>query len=581
MNGGRAFPVKLALLLSSILVLVAFALAPPRATAQGHQGHAAADPAASPTSPKLLGGLSDHTHPIATSSPEAQKYFDMGLNLYFAFNKEEAERAFRKAAELDPKAPMPQWGIAYALGPDINTPRIPERDKGAFEAISKARSLLGGAAQVGGAAASGAEAERDYIEAMAPRYSNDPKADLRALDEAYRAAMKQVTQKYPDDLDAATIYAESVMDLNPWKFWGPDGKPAADTPEILEVLESVLRRDPGHIGANHFYIHAVEASPDPGRALPSAQRLLTAAPSAGHLVHMPGHIFLRTGDFADTVATNQKAVAADEALFRDFGKTAMYPIMYSTHNSHFVAYAGMMAGMKEKAIAAADRVGRENAEFTPPGDLDPVMGPFLEMYGEYSISARWRFGMWDEILKLPAPDKRFVIDTAMWHAARGVAYAAKKDLARAREEKKTFGELRDKIPPTWAHAFAPAQDYLAVAGHVLNARILESVGDHDGAIAAWNAAVQAQDNLPYNEPPEWFYPVRESHGGALLRSGRPAEAEKVFRADLDRNPRNARSLFGLWKCLEAQKRTADAALVKRQFETAWKDATVTLDVKDL
>jgi tetratricopeptide (TPR) repeat protein len=570
MDGRPSSQVKLALLVPSALLVVVSGLMPQRAGAQGHDGHAGA-PAAAATSPKLLGGLSDHTHPIATTNPEAQKYFDMGLNLSFAFNKEESERAFRKAAELDPKAPMPQWGIAYALGPDINTPRVPERDKGAYEAITKARSL----------AASGAEPERDYIEAMAARYSNDPKADLRALDEAYRNAMKQVTQKYPDDLDAATIYAESIMDLNPWKFWGPDGKPAVDTPEILAVLESVLRRDPGQIGANHLYIHAVEASPDPYRALASAQRLETAAPAAGHLVHMPGHIYLRTGDFSRTVAMNEKAVLADDAFFKDFGKSAMYPIMYATHNSHFVWYGSMQSGMKEKAIAAADRVHSEMVASTPPGDLDPVMGPFFEMYGETPIAARWRFGMWDEILKLPPPDKRFVIDTAMWHAARGVALAAKKSLTQAREEKKLFSDLRDTIPPTWAHAFSPAQDYLAVAGHVMNARILESVGDHDGAIAAWNAAVQAQDNLPYNEPPEWFYPVRESHGGALLRSGRAAEAEKVFRADLDKNPRNARSLFGLWKCLEAQKKTADAALVKRQFDAAWKDATVTLDVKDL
>jgi len=569
MDSRLSLRVKLALLVSPVVLLVAFAMPPERAGAQGHEGHAAAP--AAPTSPKLLTGLSDHTHPIATANPEAQKYFDMGLNLSFAFNKEESERAFRKAAELDPKAPMPQWGIAYALGPDINTPRVPERDQAAFEAITKARSL----------AASGAEAERDYVEAMASRYSTDPKADLRALDEAYRNAMKQVMRKYPDDLDAATLYAESVMDLNPWKFWGPDGKPAADTPEILAVLESVLRRDPGHIGANHFYIHSVEASPNPERALPSAVRLESAAPAAGHLVHMPGHIYLRTGDFSRTVAMNEKAVAADEAFFRDFGKSAMYPIMYATHNSHFVWYGSMQSGMKEKAVAAADRVHAEMVESAPPGDLDPVMGPFFEMYGETPIAARWRFGMWDEILKLPAPDKRFVIDTAMWHAARGVAQAAKKNLALAREEKKAFGELRDRIPPTWAHAFSPAQDYLAVAGHVMNARILESIGDHDGAIAAWNAAAQAEDNLPYNEPPEWFYPVRESHGGALLRSGRAAEAEKVFRADLDRNPRNARSLFGLWKTLEAQKKVADAALVKRQFEAAWKDATVTLDVKDL
>jgi tetratricopeptide (TPR) repeat protein len=516
-------------------------------------------------------GLSDLTHPIATTNPEAQKYFDMGLSLSFAFNKEEAERAFRKAAELDPKAAMPQWGIACALGPDINTSRDPARDKGAAEAIGKARALAAGAP----------EAERDYIEAMAVRYSTDPKADLRKLDEAYRDAMKSLVAKYPDDLDAATIYAESIMDLSPWKFWGPDGKPAADTPEIVALLESVMRRDPGHIGANHLYIHAVEASPHPEKALASARRLETAAPAAGHLVHMPGHIYLRTGDFVDTVRMNEKAVAADDAFFKDFGKSAMYPIMYATHNSHFVAYGAMMAGMKEKAVAAADRVAAEMRAATPPGPLDPVMGPFLEMYGAVEITSRWRFGMWDEILKLPAPDPRFVIDTALWHAARGVAQAAKKNRALALEEQKAFRTQREKIPPTWAHAFSPAQDFLVVAGYILQARLLEAVSDKDGAIASWNAAVQGADNLPYNEPPEWFYPVRESHGAALLRSGRAAEAEKVLRADLEKHPRNARSLFGLWKALEAQKKTADAALVKRQFEAAWKDATVTLDVKDL
>ena len=541
-----------------------------RAGAQGHGEHGPAAAGAA-TSPKLMTGLSDHTHPIATTNPEAQKYFDMGLKLSFAFNKEEAERAFCKAAELDPKAAMPHWGVAYALGPDINTPRDPARDKGAAEAIGKARLLAPGAP----------EAERAYIEAMSVRYSTDAKADLRKLDEAYRDAMKRLVAKYPDDLDAATIYAESIMDLSPWKVWGPDGKPGADTPELVAVLESVLRRDPEHIGANHLYIHAVEASPHPEKALASARRLETAAPAAGHLVHMPGHIYLRTGDFAQTVAMNEKAVAADDAFFRDFGKSAMYPIMYATHNSHFVAYGAMMAGMKEKAVEAADRVVAEMRAATPPGALDPTMGPFLEMYGAVEITSRWRFGMWDEILKLKTPDARFVIDTALWRAARGAAYAAKKSRALALEEQKAFRAQREKIPPTWAHAFSPAQDFLAVAGFIMQARLLEGVGDHDGAIASWNAAVQAADNLPYNEPPEWFYPVRESHGGALLRSGRSAEAEKVFRADLEKNPRNARSLFGLWKSFEAQKKTADAALVKRQFETAWKDATVTLDVKDL
>jgi tetratricopeptide (TPR) repeat protein len=525
--------------------------------------------AAPEMSPSLMSGLSDHKHPIATTSPEAQKYFDMGLNLCFAFNHEQAVKAFRKAESLDPKSPMPLWGVAYALGPNINMPRIPPNDAEAYAAITKARSL----------AASSPEPERAYVEAMAVRYSNDAKADLRKLDEAYRAAMRDLAKRYPDDLDAQTIYAESVMDLNAWKYWTPDGKPAEDTPEILATLEGVLKRDPAHLGANHFYIHAVEASPNPERGLASAHRLESLAPAAGHLVHMPGHIYLRTGDFSDTVRDNQQARAADEAYFKVFGRTGMYPIMYAVHNVHFVAYGSMMNGNQKDALEAAGTIAADLK--TDAADVPPEMFGFVQMYGAVPIAVRWRFGLWGDILAMPAPDPKMDIVTTLWHAARGIAAAEKQDRTTARAEEKAFHDAREKVPADSALAFSPAQDYLAVAGHVMEARMLELKSDRDGALASWSAAVQAFDNLPYDEPPDWFYPVRESYGGALLRSGRNAEAEKVFRDDLQRNPRNGRSLFGLWKTLEAEKKTADAASVRQQFEAAWKDATVTLKVEDL
>jgi tetratricopeptide (TPR) repeat protein len=549
------------------VVLARAAQSPPAGHDMGGQAMGGQAPEMSPS---LMSGLSAHTHPIATTNAEAQRYFDMGLNLCFAFNQEQAVKAFRKAASLDPKAPMPLWGVAYALGPNINMPRIPPNDAEAYEAIAKARTLAGAAP----------ENEKAYVEAMAMRYSNDEKADTRKLDEAYRAAMRDLAMRYPDDLDAQTLYAESVMDLNPWKFWRPDGKPAEDTPEILTTLEGVLQRDPAHLGANHFYIHAVEASPTPEKALASAHRLETLAPAAGHLVHMPGHIYLRTGDFSDAVRTNQKARTADEAYFKTFGRDGMYPIMYAVHNVHFVAYGSMMNGDRKDALEAAGTIAAD-LKTDVPKDLPPEMFGFIQMFGAVPIAVRWRFGMWDEILSMPAPDPKMDIITALWHAARGIAAAEKQDRTTARAEEKAFREAREKVPADSLLAFSPAQDYLAVAGHVMEGRMLEAKSDHDGALASWSAAVQALDNLPYDEPPDWFYPVRESYGGALLRSGRNAEAEKVFREDLSRHPRNGRSLFGLWKTLEAEKKPADAAWVKQQFDAAWKDATVQLKVEDL
>ncbi len=519
----------------------------------------------------LMEGLGDHHHPIATQSPEAQKFFDQGLNLVYAFNHDEAVRAFRRAAALDPKAAMPLWGVALALGPNINQARDPARDREACEAAQQAVALV----------ANGPANEQEYVAAVAKRYSVDSQADRRQLDETYRDAMRDLARRHPDDLDAITLYAESIMDLNPWKFWSNDGKPAEGTDVIVALLESVLRRDPSHPGANHYYIHAVEASPHPERALPSARRLEGLAPAAGHLVHMPGHIYMRTGDYAASVQTNLKAVEADRAYFKSFGEHGMYPLMYYAHNLHFVAFGSMYEGRAADSLKWAEELRKSVAEGMPPGALPSDMVMMLEMYMAQPLFAQIRFMKWDEILRAPAPDPRLVVGMALWHAARATAYAMKRDFARAEPEKKDFEAARAKVSATAYFGFNVGHDILNIAGFMLDGRLLEARGDKDFALASWKSAVETQDGLAYNEPPDWFYPVRESLGGAYLRSGRAQEAERTFRADLERNPRNPRSLFGLWKALEAGKKTTDAALVKGEFEVAWKNADVTLRVEDL
>ena len=554
------------------LALTTTAAAPASAPpAEPPAGQAAEAHAAGERPAVLLPGLSAHHHPIRTASDEAQKFFDQGLDLAFAFNHEQAALAFERAAALDPKAPMPLWGLALVLGPNINMPRDPDHDRRALEAARKARTLLAGAAGV----------ETDYVEALAHRYSDDPKADGAALDRAYADAMGDLRKRYPDDLDAATLYAESLMDLRPWKLWTLDGKPAPETEEILSVLESVLRRDPDHIGANHYYIHATEASPNPERALASAKRLETLAPGAGHLVHMPGHVYLRTGDYDAAANLNDRAVEADLALFKIAGKTGMYPLMYYAHNLHFVMTGRMQEGRYEEAMTAAREMQKEIAPYLAADPIPAAMQSFLELYASAVLSVDLRFGKWAEILALPAPDPRLRVLTAVWHATRGVAFAARRDFAGAASERKAFGEAGALVRPDSGYGYNMSHDILNIAGFMLDGRFAEARGDRDAAILAWGSAVQAQDALVYDDPPDWFFPVRESHGGALLRSGRVQEAERVFRADLERNPRNPRSLFGLWRCLVAQRRDADAGWVKRQFDEAWRHAATPLKVDDL
>ena len=515
----------------------------------------------------LIPGLGQHHHTISTKNPEAQRFFDQGLTLVFGFNHEEAARSFRRASELDPQSAMAFWGVALALGPCINLDVDAPHEKAAYEAVQKALLLAPGAT----------ERERAYVQALAERYSSDPKVDLRKLDAQYANAMRELHQHYPDDLDAATLFAESLMDLHPWKQWTLDGRPTEGTEEIIAVLESVLRRDPNHLGANHYYIHATESSSHPEWALASAKRLETLAPGAGHLVHMPAHTYMRVGDYAAAARSNALAADADRAYFRESNTSgSMYDMMYYCHNLHFLAASYSMAGDFAHAKQAADEVAAHAAPM-----LQEM--PMAETYVPYPIFMLVRFHRWDDVLTLSAPNPAMAMTNAFWHFARGSAFAAKGQIANAEAERQTLATVRKETPADveFSFYFNKAQSFLDLAEKILDARITAAKGDHAQAISYWEKAVEVQDKLYYGEPPEWFYPVRESLGAALLLNGQADRAEAVFRADLEQYPRNPRSLFGLLKSLEAQNKTANVDEVRREFEAAWKNADTTLTLKDL
>jgi tetratricopeptide (TPR) repeat protein len=512
----------------------------------------------------LLPGVGNIRHTVSTDNPEAQRFFDQGLNLIYAFNHEEAIRSFRRAAELDPKLAMAHWGVALALGPNINLDVDPEREKAAFVAVQKALSLAGNAPME----------ERALIEALAKRYSIEPGADLKRLAVDYKNAMGEVVRRFPDDLDAATLYAESAMNLRPWQLWDKQGKPAEGTEEIVAVLESVLRRNPNHMGAIHYYIHTVEASTNPERALTYAPKLPQLAPASGHLVHMPAHVYIRTGDYEQAALSNKAGAEADQALFKITGTGGMYPVMYYNHNLHFLAIAHAMQGRFADALAASraleDNVGPH-----------VHMMPMLEGFMTTSQLMLVRFRRWDEILKLPQPDAKMLAVNAVWHFARGMAQAAKGNRAEAERELKMLSDGAKVVPTEAAFGLNSASNILKIAEQVLSARLFVLQRDYKAAIESLKKGVEIEDALAYDEPPAWFLPVRESLGGALLLSGNGAEAEKVFRTELEKNLRSGRALFGLSESLKAQSKRYAAAMVQREFENAWRNADTQLRVEDL
>jgi tetratricopeptide (TPR) repeat protein len=506
-------------------------------------------------------------HTIHSKSGEAQDFFDLGITLLFGFNHEGAARAFQRAAELDPASPMPLWGIALAAGPNYNLDVDAEREKFAYETTQRALQVAEHAPRI----------EKDYIAALAKRYSGDATPDYKKLSRDFAAAMKALSLKYPDDLDAATLYAESLMDLNPWKLWTRDGQPAEGTEEIVRVLESVLERDPNHAGANHYYIHALEASPRAERALPSAARLGGMVPWAGHLVHMPAHIYIRTGDYAEAARNNAEAAQVDQAYLQQnhlMGST--YDLIYYSHNLHFLSAAYAMAGNFAAAKQAADKL---------EAHIRPLVGrlPESESYLPTPIFVLVRFHRWDEILNSSQPEPNLAMTKSLWHFARGSAAAALGKIEMAEAERRLLETLREKTSPeqVFGMNYTKARDFLDLAASILDARIATARGETGRAIQHWIGEVQLEDGFRYNEPPEWFYPVRESLGAALLAAGRVNEAEQVFRDDLRRNPRNPRSLFGLMHALKAQQRDADAAWVERQFKESWRGADTKLEVSDL
>jgi tetratricopeptide (TPR) repeat protein len=518
---------------------------------------------AAPRAP-LFDDLGSYHHPITTDSAEAQRYFDQGLTLAYGFNHREAARSFRQAAALDPACAMCWWGVALVLGPNINTAMdagdVPE----AWEASRKALA----------AGAHASPRERAYVEALAKRYAAAPPADRTPLDQAYADAMREVARQYPDDFDATALASEALMDLHPWDFWLRDGSAQPWTPEILALLESVLRRDPSHIGATHFYIHAIEASKDPGRAAPYADHLGGLVPGAGHLVHMPAHIYIRVGRYHDAVLANVRATAADNSYVTQCRAQGVYPLVYVPHNHHFLAAAATLEGWSTKAIEAAlGTEAKTNHELMG----EPGMGA-LQHYSIIPLYVYVRFGRWDEILARPAPPPQLLYPTGVWHYARGRALAAKGQLAAAEKELaalrevETNGEL-EKVTIWDVNSTASV---LRVAEHDLAGDLAFRKGDTAGAIRLLREGVRLEDALRYQEPSDWMNPVRLSLGAVLLTAGRAREAETVYRADLAIYPENGWALFGLARALEAQHKRAEAARVQERFARAWQHADVHL-----
>ncbi|HJX97338.1 MAG TPA: hypothetical protein VJ281_00550 [Chthoniobacterales bacterium] len=507
---------------------------------------------------RLMSGLGEVHHPVSTKNKQAQAFFDQGLKYVYGFNHDEARRSFMRATELDPKLAMAQWGIALTLGPNYNLPVNPERERAGYDAVQRAIAQKENAS----------EPERAYIDALAVRYSNDPNVDLHALDRAYRDAMGKLSARYPDDLDAATLYAESMMNLHPWHLWTADGKPAEDTEQIVALLESVMKRDPNHIGANHYYIHAVEASPHPERGLAAAARLEKLAPAEGHLSHMPSHIYARTGDHSAAARCNEAAMVADKKFLEQTHTQGFYRLMYYSHNMHFLAYADTMRGDFAGAKAAADKLVA-NAS---PGVANI---PMLEGFIPTPIVVLLGFERWPDILKFPKPTDSLALTNAVWHSARGIALANLGKTAEAENEQKAFQDLVSKMSPNEMYDMLNDRSAVfKIHENLLAGAIAHSRNDDNAAINSLKQAVAAEDALNYSEPPPWYPPVRPTLGRLLLSANQAAEAEKVFREDLERKPRDARALAGLRDSLKAQGRDYEAEQIDQQYRASWKVADV-------
>jgi tetratricopeptide (TPR) repeat protein len=504
--------------------------------------------------------------PVTAKSPDVQRWFDQGLAMTYGFNHDAAERSFLKAAELDPDCAMCWWGSALVLGPHVNATMDPANNAKAWDRLQRAQR----------AASDATEKEQAFIQALAARYAENPPDPRRPLDEAYAAAMGELAAKYPDDLDAATLHAEAMMDLQPWDYWDPSGQPKGHTAQVVSTLESVMARDPEHAGALHLYVHAVEASPDPAKGVAAADTLRELLPGSGHLVHMPAHIYARVGRWHDAVIANQNAIVADDSYLAVCKPgPGVYPLGYVPHNHHFLWFAATMEGSSEIARAAAAHTGERTS------DPQLMRSPGFEAMQNFSLTplfADVRFGRWDAVTAMPKPADDLPYMQAMWHYGQAMAAVAQGRLDDAKKHHEAL------VPAAKDPAIEKMMTWdrysliggVQIAERFVAAEIARAEKDYDGAIAALNTAVTVEDTLPYDEPPGWNWPTRLALGNVLLEAKKPADAEQAFRDELERNPENGWSLHGLARALKAQGKDAESKEAADRFATAWANADVDL-----
>jgi tetratricopeptide (TPR) repeat protein len=519
-------------------------------------------PDLAPVGATLLEGLGDYSMPVTVASAEVQRWYDQGLAMTYGFNHDAAERSFLKAAELDPDCAMCWWGAGLVLGPHVNAAMDPANNPKAWDRLKRAQK----------AADDANEKEQAFIKALSARYAENPPEDRRPLDEAYAAAMAELAAKYPDDLDVVTLHAESMMDLQPWDYWDAAGQAKGHTAEVVSQLESVMQRNPNHAGALHLYVHAVEASPDPSKGVAAADTLRELLPGSGHLVHMPAHIYARVGRYHDAVIANQKAIAADDTYLAICQPApGVYPLGYVPHNHHFMWFAATMEGASKIALDAA----RTTSDKTSDAKL--MRSPGLEFTQNFAVSpllADVRFERWEEVVKAPKPADDLPYMQAIWNYAQGMAAVRQ---GRIEDAKRHHEAL---VPATTNPEIEKLLQFgrysliggVRIAERFVAAELARAAKDYDAAIAALNAAVTIEDTLPYDEPPAWHWPSRQALGAVLLEAGKPAESEKAFRDELQRNPENGWSLYGLSQALKAQKKNGEAKEVADRYSKAWANA---------
>ena len=518
----------------------------------------------------LFDGMGDHQYDITTKDADAQRYFNQGLVINFAFNHAESVRSFKASQRLDSTCAMCYWGEALALGPNINVTSdgkvimSPESRTQAYEAIQKAVSLKGNATQ----------REQDFIDALATRYNGAPETDREPLDQAYADAMRDLYEKYPDDDEAASLFAEALMNTMPWDYWLDPGNPKPNTVDVIDALETVLERSPEHPMALHLYIHAVEASSSPDRAEAAADRLANLVPGAGHLVHMPAHIYWRVGRYEDASEANVRAAAVDEAYIAQCNAQGFYPAAYYPHNIHFLWAASSMEGRSEVAIEAARKVAA-NVQLEMIEQF-----PSVEFFHTIPLLSLTQFAKWDEVLSEPVPREDLEFSTGIWHYARAIALARTGRLDEALAEQAQLEPLIEAADVEFLDTIAyPGTSLLKIANLLVLGEIAMAEDNHQQAITHFQDAVAIQDELPYMEPPFWYYPTRHTLGFALLASGDPGAAEEVYREDLEQYPRNGWSVYGLIQALNAQGK--DATEMEQRFGTIWGRADVELNASRL